>query len=84
MEVRAAASPGQASFMLACLVEEFARIGTPREEILRLFDDPFYRATHGLAAVLGPEEARTRVDSILDRFGVHRARTATTSGPGGS
>jgi len=76
MEVRGESAAGQASFMLSCVVEEYARIGTPRGEILGLFRDPFFGATHGLASVLGPAEVERRVGEILDRFGVHGARTS--------
>jgi len=62
--------PGDPAVMLDGLVEEFARMGMPRDRILNLFESPTFEATHGLRAVLGADVVRRRVDAVLQRCGV--------------
>ena len=42
------------------------------EEILRLFDDPEFLATHGLRGLFGAEATRDRVRVVLSRCGILR------------
>lgn len=67
--------PGDPNVMLRLLVEEYARLGFGLDELTALARDPFYQAFHGLWKMLGEEEFRTRIMSILARCGVTRART---------
>ena len=39
--------------MARCLAEEFIRMGTPEEELFRMFRDPFYSVLHGVYQSLG-------------------------------
>ena len=63
---------GSPDLMLACLVEEYAHAGWERDAILKLFDDPFFRATSGLKQLLGEQALIERVDAVLARCGVIR------------
>ena len=68
----AAGVEGDPELMLTCLVEEYSRLGYDAEGLVALFDDPEFLATHGLSELLGPEETRERVLSVLARCGVLR------------
>ena len=63
---------GDPGLMLDCIVEEYSRMGAGQEEIVRLFDDPQFLATHGLQGLFGAEETRDRVRDVLSRCGVLR------------
>jgi hypothetical protein len=65
---------GDPQLMLDCLVEEYSRMGAGEEEILRLFDDPEFLATHGLRGLFGAEATRARVRQVLSRCGVLRVK----------
>jgi len=80
--------PGDPAVMLDGLVEEFARMGMPRDRILNLFENPSFEATHGLLVVLGPDVVEQRVDAVLRRCGVwkitvHEAAAAEPCGASG-
>lgn len=65
---------GDPATMLACLVEDYARLGTPAETIRSLFREPFFQATFGLRELFGGEEIERRVEAILGRCGVFNVR----------
>lgn len=65
---------GDPATMLACLVEDYARVGTPPETIRSLFRDPFFQATFGLRDLFGGDALERRVDAILARCGVFTVR----------
>ena len=67
---------GDPQVMLECLVEEFASMGWDADRIEKLFDMPFFRATHGLAEHFGRDGVRSRIEATLNRCGVHRFETA--------
>ena len=69
---------GDPEVMLTCLVEEFARMGSSSEEILAMFDNPFFQATAGLKQLYGEEGVRMRVQDVLARCGVLRIRARVT------
>jgi hypothetical protein len=80
--------PGDPAAMLDGLVEEFARMGMPRDRILNLFENPVFEATHGLSVVLGAEVVHERVDAVLQRCGiwnitVHEVAAAQPCGASG-
>ncbi len=81
METTAARVDGNPFVMLDCLIEEYARQGLSKREILDLFEQPFYQATHGLKCLLGEETIRRRVESTLARCGVFSVRTVTVTDP---
>lgn len=63
---------GDPLLMLDCIVEEYARMGADEAQILTLFEDPVFLATHGLRGLLGAERTRNRVRDVLSRCGVMR------------
>ena len=63
---------GDPLLMLDCIVEEYSRMGADEEEILRLFDNPEFLATHGLRGLFGAEATSDRVRTVLSRCGVLR------------
>jgi len=71
-QMMAAGVEGDPLFMLECIVEEYSRMGMGEEDILRLFDDPEFLATHGLSKLFGAEETHERVRGVLARCGVLR------------
>ncbi|GIW95005.1 MAG: hypothetical protein KatS3mg110_3046 [Pirellulaceae bacterium] len=73
MELHATAVPGEPLWMLQMLVEEYCRMGWNTTQILRLADDPFYQAFHGLKRLLGHERFYQAVQAAADRHGVFHA-----------
>lgn len=63
---------GDPLLMLDCIVEEYARMGADEAQILGLFEDPMFLATHGLHGLLGAANTRERVRRTLSRCGVLR------------
>ncbi|MCP3913944.1 MAG: hypothetical protein GY711_00130 [bacterium] len=71
---------GDPLLMLDCVVEEYARMGLEADEIVALFEDPQFLATHGLRSLFGVEATRERVLSVLSRCGILRV-TASAAPP---
>ena len=69
MELVASPVEGDPEVMLECLVQEFAWMGWPAEQILGLFHDPQYPALHGLLGFFGEEGVRQRVTAVVGRLG---------------
>jgi hypothetical protein len=67
---------GDPALMLDCLIEEYARMGLGADEILALFEQPRFLATHGLFGLFGAEATRARVRDVLARCGVLRVRAS--------
>ena len=84
LHLNAATVEGNPEIMLACLVEEYARMGMNRQQIQELFDRPFFRATHGLKLLFGEGGLQKRIGQILGRCGVLRVQTQTPPGALGS
>lgn len=72
MEMTGAMVTGDTRAMLDGIIQEFAGIGHTADEILQLFENPFYRATHALQCQLGADVVRARIQTILSRRGVMR------------
>lgn len=66
---------GDPLLMLDCIVEEYSRMGLEEEDVVRLFDDPVFLATHGLRGLFGVEATRRRVREVLSRCGILRVST---------
>ena len=66
--------PGDPAFMLEVLVEEYARLGSGLDDLMRLARNPFYRALHGLYRCYGEDGLRARIAAVLERVGVTRVR----------
>jgi len=72
LQMMAGGVEGDPLLMLDCLVEEYSRMGAGEEELLRLFDDSEFLATHGLRELFGVEATRDRVRAVLARCGTLR------------
>ena len=75
MRLRAELVEGDPQVMLDGLIEEYARMGWDAGQIARIFEDPFFGATHALASRLGGEVIRDRIEETLQRCGVFRFDT---------
>ena len=73
--------PGDPKLMLRLLVEEYARMGSGVDEIMRLARDPFYQSFHGLYRLLGEQQFRQEINDIGRRCGVIRVRTRQAEPP---
>jgi hypothetical protein len=82
LEIQAFEVPGDTDLMFRIVVEELARMGSDKAEIVALARDPFYAALHGLWRLYGEEEFTVRVSQALSRVGVVRVRTLEKSPPG--
>ena len=65
---------GDPGYMLTSIVEEYARMGWGAEQIMALFDKPFFRATNGLKKLFGEAETKRRIYETLSRCGVLHVR----------
>jgi len=72
LELHATPMPGDPAVMLACLVQEFARLGYGADEIVALFRDPGYPALGALLDLYGERGLRDRVEDLVRRTGVLR------------
>ena len=72
---------GDPEAMIRAVVQEFAWMGWPVDQILGLFRDPFYPLLHGLWLALGEEAIRERVASVVTRYGVYRFRSSIIEEP---
>ena len=75
MQMHVDATKGDPELMLTSLIEEYAMMGLGAENIMRLFEQPFFRATHNLLELFGAEGIRPRVDNVLRRCGVFQVTT---------
>lgn len=72
MRMEAELVTGDPQVMLDCLIEEFARLGWDANRIARMFENPFFLASHGLAKRFGQGAVRERIQQTLQRCGVFR------------
>jgi hypothetical protein len=55
--------------MAAAIADEYARMGTGRAELMALFRDPVYLATHALWRARGEAAIARLVDEAVRRWG---------------
>ena len=72
MELHTTELTGDRDLMLDCIIEEYATMGWSEENILLIFDRPFFQATYNLARSMDPDTLRRRVRSVIARCGVVR------------
>lgn len=72
MQMHAESASGDQRLMLECLIEEFARMGWDGDQIARMFETPFFLASHGLEKRFGREAVRGCIAQTLQRCGVFR------------
>lgn len=53
MELRGEETPGDSRVMLECFVDEYLACGYGAEQVLAIFESPFYRAAHCLFKIFG-------------------------------
>jgi hypothetical protein len=63
---------GSIEEMAECLVEEFVRDGWDDENLLRLFHDPFYRATYRICQEKGDEYVLGLISRLRQKWGSWR------------
>ncbi len=82
MEMKAAVIAGDERLMMECLIEEFAHLGWGAEKIARMFDDPFFLASHGLEKRFGRRAVLDCIEHTLARCGVFHVEMKEASTPG--
>jgi hypothetical protein len=75
MELHGTQCCGDPGYMVDCIVEEYLRMGSSPEQILRLFRSPLYPPLHQLWRTRGPA-VEARIRDIAARCGVFRFRTS--------
>ena len=65
------AGPEATREMAEAFADEFAQMGMSREQLLRLFANPFYAGAHAARQLLGEAEIQRLVDESLRVYG-HR------------
>ena len=77
LELRGTAVPGgEPEYLARCLIEEFAGLGHGPAQILELFRQPEYLATHAYWQAVGDEAVGRLVDEVVARCGVLRVTDA--------
>ncbi|MBI4055362.1 MAG: hypothetical protein HY402_04425 [Elusimicrobia bacterium] len=78
MELVGVALPeGQADEMLKCLIEEYIREGFDDEGLLRLFRDPFYRASHRIYQEKGEAYVLDLIERLRQKWGFWKGSDAS-------
>ncbi len=72
MQMRADFVAGDQRVMLQCLIEVFAHMGWDENQIARMFENPFFLASHGLTKRFGRAAVRECIRQTLQRCGVFR------------
>ena len=70
LSLHASVLAGDPEKMLQCLVEEYAWMGWSSEQILELFQNPFYPVLHELGQWFGKDELRRRLADLMQQSGV--------------
>ena len=55
--------------MAYAFAEEFVRMGYDKQQLLRVFQNPFYAGAHGAYRTLGDAEVLTIIDECLAAWG---------------
>ena len=82
MEIKAAVIAGDERLMMECLIEEFAHLGWDFEKIARMFNEPFFLASHGLEKRFGRKAVLECIEHTLARCGVFHFEMKESSTPG--
>jgi hypothetical protein len=69
--------------MAYVFAEEFARLGFDQEQIMRLFQHPFYAGAHQAYGALGEEAIRTIVAECTQVWGRVRSAAPASAGQEG-
>ncbi len=56
---------GDLELQARVIIEEFLRMGQSREELIRMFDDPFYGGTHQLTRALGQQRIIDLINAVV-------------------
>mgnify|MGYP001157276621 FL=1 len=70
MQMKAQMVAGDPHLMLDCLIEEFARMGWDASQIIKIFENPVFLASHGLTKRFGHKTILDRIVQTLERCGV--------------
>jgi hypothetical protein len=81
LEMHAVALAGDPKLMLECLVREYAWLGWGPEEVLLLFEDPFYPALAELRRLYGDAGLRERVAESAAQAGGFQLRVTVCEAP---
>ena len=77
MELTGVALPeGDLEQAAETMVEEFVRMGLRDEELLHLFTNPFYTATHRIYQIMGEAYVKALIMRIRSRWSVPRGQDA--------
>jgi hypothetical protein len=81
LELVAEPVEGDPDVMLECLILEFAAMGYESEQLLAMFQSPFYPVLNLLLEHHGAEEIERRVEALVQRAGVFRVRETISEDP---
>lgn len=68
MELRGEETPGDARIMLDCIIEEYLDQDFGAEQVLSLFETPFYQAAYNLLKIFGRD---TVLQAIKEKAACH-------------
>lgn len=77
LQMQADCVAGDQRVMMSCLIEEFAHMGWDATQIERMFENPFFLASHGLKKHFGSEVVRECIEQALPRCGVFKITVST-------
>jgi hypothetical protein len=84
MELVGTPAPGDPLFMARCLVEEYARMGKSKDELMALFQNSFYESAHRMLKQFGEDTIEELIDEVLkDHAGYEYEESVTRPQPSG-
>ena len=66
------AEEGDIERMAECIVEEYIREGWDDESLMKLFQNPFYRATYTIYQQKGEDYVKSLIERLREKWGYHR------------
>jgi hypothetical protein len=72
MELAAMEVDGDPDVMAACIVDEFVRMGLGDEELLRMFERPFFAGAHAVYRARGAAHVQRLIAEARARWGQPR------------
>lgn len=81
MELRCKSVPGDASFAIRCLIEEFAQIGFDDADLFRLFQDPLYPMLNAILKLEGETYIRALIREVHAECGTLKVKAEVIHTP---
>ncbi len=79
MQLVGTSAPGNKKYMLRCFVEEFVRMGKGKEQLMKIFESPFYESANNMLERFGRETIEQIVDEVLNEHSGYEYKSTVTN-----